>query len=62
LEDIGIQKSLFLIFLINTTTNKRIWNSLHMSGNLEIIKNVLNTNSFVSNLIQKSVAFHFGLI
>jgi hypothetical protein len=52
LEDIGIQKSLFLIFLINTTTNKRIWNSLHMSGNLEIIKNVLNTNSFVSNLIQ----------
>jgi hypothetical protein len=51
LEDIGIQKSLFLIFLINTTPNKRIWNSLHMSGNLEIIKNVLNTNSFVSNLI-----------
>jgi hypothetical protein len=52
LEDIEIQKPLFLIFLINTTTNKRIWNSLHMSGNLEIIKNVLNTNSFVSNLIQ----------
>jgi hypothetical protein len=61
LEDIGIQKSLFLIFLINTTPNKRIWNSLHMSWNLKIIKNVLNTNSFVRNLIQQSLAFRFGL-
>jgi hypothetical protein len=59
LEDIGIQQSLFLIFLINRTTNKRIWNSLHTSGNLEIIKNVLNTNSFVSNLIQKSFSISF---
>jgi hypothetical protein len=47
--DAGIQKSLFLIFMINTTTNKRIWNALHMSGNLEIIKSVLRTNSLVSN-------------
>jgi hypothetical protein len=63
-EGIVIQKSLFLIFLINRTTNKRIWNSLHTSGNLEIIKNVLNTNSFVSNLIQKSfsISFRFNII
>ena len=45
------QRPFFLIFLINTTTNKRIWNALHMSGNLEIIKNVLSTESLVSNLI-----------
>jgi hypothetical protein len=45
------QRPFFLIFLINTTTNKRIWNALHMSGNLEIIKNVLSTKSLVSNLI-----------
>jgi hypothetical protein len=62
MKDIGIQKSFFLMFLINATPNKRIWNALHMSGNMEIIKNVLNTNSLVSNLIQKSLAFHFGLI
>ncbi|KAE8038055.1 hypothetical protein FH972_010601 [Carpinus fangiana] len=41
------QSSFFLIFLINTTTNKRIWNALHMSGNLEIIKNVLSTKSLI---------------
>ncbi|KAE8038056.1 hypothetical protein FH972_010602 [Carpinus fangiana] len=41
------QRPFFLIFLINTTTNKRIWNALHMSGNLEIIKNVLSTKSLI---------------
>jgi acyl-CoA thioesterase len=56
-DDAGIQKSLFLIFLINTVTNKRIWNALHMSGNLEIIKNVLSTNSLVNT---NSLAFHSG--
>jgi hypothetical protein len=43
--------------LINTVTNKRIWNALHMSGNLEIIKNVLSTNSLVNT---NSLAFHSG--
>lgn len=67
--DAGIQKSLFLIFLINATTNKRIWNALHKSVNLKIIKNVLNTNSWVSNLgtnvvalIHKSSAFNSSVI
>jgi len=44
-----VNKSLFVIFLINTITNKRIWNALHMSGNLEIIKTALRTNYLVSN-------------
>jgi hypothetical protein len=48
-EVIGVQKSLFVVFLINTTTNKRIWNALHMSRNLEIIKKVLRTDPLVSN-------------
>ncbi|XP_057950206.1 uncharacterized protein LOC131145129 isoform X2 [Malania oleifera] len=43
-----IQKSLFVIFLINITTYKRIWNALHMFGNLKIIKEVLCTKSVVS--------------
>jgi hypothetical protein len=45
------QRPLFLIFLINTTTNKRIWNALHRHKNLKIIKNVLSTKSLVSNLV-----------
>jgi hypothetical protein len=45
------QRPFFLIFLINTTTNKRIWKALHMSKNLEIIKNVLSAKSLVSNLV-----------
>jgi len=48
-EVAGVHKSLFVIFLINTITNKRIWNALHMSGNLEIIKTALRTNYLVSN-------------
>ncbi|KAG2708639.1 hypothetical protein I3760_05G201800 [Carya illinoinensis] len=45
--DAGNHKSLFVIFLTNTTTNKRIWNALHMPGNLQIIKKVLCTNSLI---------------
>ena len=48
--DGGIQKSLFVVFMINTITNKRIWNALHMYGNLNIIKKVLCTGSLVSKL------------
>ncbi|XP_041012062.1 uncharacterized protein LOC121255674 isoform X1 [Juglans microcarpa x Juglans regia] len=45
--DAGNHKSLFVIFLINTIPNKRIWNALHMPGNLQIIKKVLCTNSLI---------------
>ena len=48
--DGGIQKSLFVVFMINTIPNKRIWNALHMYGNLNIIKKVLCTGFLVSKL------------
>ncbi|XVF85504.1 hypothetical protein PTKIN_Ptkin17bG0122900 [Pterospermum kingtungense] len=51
LEDITskdeIQKSLFVVYLMNVTTNRRIWSALHMKGNLKIIKEVLQTGSMV---------------
>ncbi|CAO2835088.1 unnamed protein product [Amaranthus hypochondriacus] len=37
--------SLFLVFLMNSTTNKRIWNALHMSKNTIIIQGVLQINN-----------------
>lgn len=40
--------SLFLVFLMNSTTNKRIWNALHMSKNTIIIQGVLQINNAVS--------------
>ncbi|XP_048231885.1 uncharacterized protein LOC8275336 isoform X1 [Ricinus communis] len=43
----GMDKSLFVIFLINVTTNRRIWNALHMYGNLNIIKEVLSAHPVV---------------
>ncbi|KAJ9159628.1 hypothetical protein P3X46_025121 [Hevea brasiliensis] len=43
----GLQNSLVVIFLINATTNKRIWNALHMHGNLNIIKGFLSADSVV---------------
>ncbi|KAL9228934.1 hypothetical protein vseg_004460 [Gypsophila vaccaria] len=36
--------SLFLIFLMNTITNKRIWNALHTHFNINIIRGVLQRN------------------
>lgn len=44
------EKSLFVIFLANITTNRRIWKSLNMSRNLKIINEVLCRNSVVSFL------------
>ncbi|KAG6766037.1 hypothetical protein POTOM_030102 [Populus tomentosa] len=41
----GLQKSLTVVSLTNITTSKRIWNALHMSGNLNIIKEILCTDS-----------------
>ncbi|KAF5450509.1 hypothetical protein F2P56_030851 [Juglans regia] len=45
--DDGNDKSWFVIFLINTIPNKRIWKALHTPGNLQIIKKVLCTNSLI---------------
>ncbi|KAA8532347.1 hypothetical protein F0562_032398 [Nyssa sinensis] len=46
-KDIGVKEGMFVVFLINIITNRRIWNSLHMFTNLRIIKKVLCTNSVV---------------
>ncbi|KAG8369505.1 hypothetical protein BUALT_Bualt14G0020600 [Buddleja alternifolia] len=40
----GLRKSLYVVFLSNMTTNKRIWNALHMRRNLKIIEKVLCNN------------------
>ncbi|XVF02939.1 hypothetical protein REPUB_Repub04eG0217800 [Reevesia pubescens] len=42
-----MQKSLFVVFLRNVTTNRRIWNALHMMRNLKIIKEVLHAGPMV---------------
>ncbi|KAJ9554076.1 hypothetical protein OSB04_018121 [Centaurea solstitialis] len=44
-KHIEFRHGLFVIFLMNITTQKRIWNSLHMHGNLSIIKEVLYSDS-----------------
>ncbi|KAI3970213.1 hypothetical protein MKW92_052700 [Papaver armeniacum] len=43
----GRRKSLFVVFLLNLATNTRTWKALHMSRNLNIIKEVLCANSMV---------------
>ncbi|KAA8529934.1 hypothetical protein F0562_034462 [Nyssa sinensis] len=43
----GMWRSMFVVFLMNITTNKRIWNALHMSRNPQIIKEVLCPNYVV---------------
>ncbi|XVE91910.1 hypothetical protein REPUB_Repub01dG0052000 [Reevesia pubescens] len=42
-----MQKSRFVVFLTNITANRRIWNALHMEGNLMVIKDVLHTGYMV---------------
>ena len=44
------KKSLFVIFLTNITSNRRIWKTLHRNRNLKIIKEILRTDSGVSVL------------
>lgn len=46
----GRGKSLFVIFLRNITTCKRIWNALHMFGNLKIINRVLSTDTLADEI------------
>ncbi|XP_042503955.1 uncharacterized protein LOC122081053 isoform X2 [Macadamia integrifolia] len=45
----GMQNSLFAVFLINMTTNNRIWAALQGIGNLKIIKNILGDNPMAEN-------------
>ncbi|XP_059624937.1 uncharacterized protein LOC132268175 [Cornus florida] len=45
--EVGMWKSMFVVFLMNITTSKRIWNTLHMFTNMKIIKNILGTESVV---------------
>lgn len=44
----GEQNSLYVVFLINITTNKRIWNALHMLKNRNFIEKVLSISARVS--------------
>ena len=46
-QDMEFQDGMFVIFLMNVTTLKRIWNSLHMKGNLDIVEEVLYSDSMV---------------
>ena len=46
--NIETKSSLFVIFLRNLTSNRRIWEALHMSGNLKVVKDVLCIDSMVS--------------
>ena len=43
----GMSKEFFIVFLMNVTTNVRIWNCLHFSEDVKIIKHVLSKNSMV---------------
>ena len=46
-QEMEFQDGMFVIFLMNVTTQKRIWNSLHMKGNLDIVEEVLYSDSMV---------------
>nr|GEW37032.1 UvrD-like helicase, ATP-binding domain, P-loop containing nucleoside triphosphate hydrolase [Tanacetum cinerariifolium] len=46
-QEMEFQEGMFVIFLMNVTTQKRIWNSLHMKGNLDIVEEVIYSDSVV---------------
>ncbi|KAL4575585.1 hypothetical protein LXL04_022433 [Taraxacum kok-saghyz] len=46
-QEIEIHDGMFVVFLMNITTQKRIWNSLHKHANLDIIKEILYPDSMV---------------
>lgn len=50
-QHIEFQDGMFVVFLLNTTIPKRIWNSLHIDGNLNIIKEILYPGSMVRSLL-----------
>uniref|UniRef100_A0A803Q387 UvrD-like helicase ATP-binding domain-containing protein n=1 Tax=Cannabis sativa TaxID=3483 RepID=A0A803Q387_CANSA len=45
--DMHMKTSLFVVFLGNLTTNKRVWKTLHMSCNLDLLEYVLSNRSWV---------------
>ncbi|KAF4359489.1 hypothetical protein F8388_001533 [Cannabis sativa] len=45
--DLHMETKLFVVFLGNLTTNKRVWRSLHMSNNLRMLDYVLSNRSWV---------------
>lgn len=57
----GMQKEFFIIFLMNVTTNLRIWNSLHFSEDVKIIKHVLSKTSMV-RILTFILPFHFDFL
>lgn len=63
----GKQRSMFVVFLINIVTNKRIWNALHMYNNSSIMSEVLSSDGLVSNInklnisIQLCIPYFFWL-
>ncbi|KAK6921527.1 DNA2/NAM7 helicase, helicase domain [Dillenia turbinata] len=53
-KDIDIMsKKLYVIFLINITANNRIWESLHLNGNMNIIKPFLCMDSMVEEICDR---------
>ena len=50
------QSSMFVVFLINTIANRRIWNALHLFGNMCIISRVLSSDSLVSNVNKLNIS------
>ncbi|XP_023515693.1 uncharacterized protein LOC111779783 isoform X1 [Cucurbita pepo subsp. pepo] len=49
----GMSKEFFIVFLMNVTTNVRIWNCLHFSEDVKIIKHVLSKNSMGDEICNK---------
>ncbi|KAK9115671.1 hypothetical protein Sjap_014618 [Stephania japonica] len=47
-REVGMRNSIFAVFLINITTNNRVWNALHKLGNLKVLEGVLSANSMVN--------------
>nr|XP_043619791.1 helicase SEN1-like [Erigeron canadensis] len=46
-QNIKYQKGMFVVFLMNITSQTRTWNSLHEHGNMNIIQSVIATDSVV---------------
>ncbi|CAM8956395.1 unnamed protein product [Rhodiola kirilowii] len=41
-------KSMFVVFLMNVTTQKRIWNALHMFRNVQVVNRLLSTDTLAT--------------
>ena len=52
-QSIKLQDGMSAVHVMNTTTQKRIWNSLHVHRNLNIIREVLYSESKVRNWLYR---------